>query len=129
MSEIELTACPFCGSRAVIVTDFHGFYAECHGDIQVCHVQPTTDNAESRNEAARMWNTRASLCKPEVSATTQKLIDLLIARDQAGRTKYGMTLDRADLTHDEWLQHMTEELLDGAGYAVAAMRTASERSA
>ena len=63
----------------------------------------------------------------EVSATTQKLIDLLIQRDQMGRAKYGTTLDRTDLTLDQWLQHQVEELLDGAGYALAAMRTNQEQ--
>lgn len=62
-----------------------------------------------------------------VSATTQKLIDMLIERDQMGRAKYGMTLDRTDLTLDQWLQHQVEELLDGAGYALAAMRTNQEQ--
>lgn len=60
----------------------------------------------------------------QVSATTQALIDLLIERDRSGLAKYGTTLDRTDLTRDEWLQHMAEELLDGAGYALAAKRTA-----
>lgn len=63
----------------------------------------------------------------EVSATTQKLIDMLIERDQLGRAKYGTTLDRTDLTLDQWLQHQVEELLDGAGYALAAMRTNQEQ--
>lgn len=61
-----------------------------------------------------------------VSKTTQALIDLLIERDVAGRAKYGTTLDRTDLTHDQWLQHMAEELLDGAGYALAAKRTGAD---
>lgn len=59
----------------------------------------------------------------EVSNTTQELIDLLVERDQAGRAKYGTTLDRTDLAFNDWLQHMAEELLDGAGYALAAKRT------
>lgn len=58
----------------------------------------------------------------DVSATTQRLIDLLISRDRVGRQKYGTTLDRTDLTRGQWLQHMVEELLDGAGYALAAQR-------
>lgn len=62
---------------------------------------------------------------PEVSNTTQKLIDLLVARDRTGRAKYGTTLDRDDLAFNDWLQHMAEELLDGAGYALAAKRTGS----
>lgn len=60
---------------------------------------------------------------PHCSATTQALIRMLIERDERGRKKYGATLDRDDLSHNEWLQHMAEELLDGAGYALAAMRT------
>lgn len=56
--------------------------------------------------------------QPQVSEVTRQLIE----RDQAGRKKYGTTLDRDDLTLAEWLQHMAEELLDGAGYALAAKR-------
>lgn len=61
-----------------------------------------------------------------VSNTTQALIELLTARDAAGLKKYGTTLDRGDLTHAEWLQHMAEELLDAAGYALAAKRKDAE---
>ena len=58
-----------------------------------------------------------------VSAVTASLIDQLTSRDRVGRAKYGTSLDRGDLSLEEWLQHMTEELLDGAGYAQAAKRT------
>ena len=54
----------------------------------------------------------------EVSDVTRQLIE----RDQHGRQKYGVTLDRTDLSHADWLQHMAEELMDGAGYALAAKR-------
>lgn len=82
------------------------------------------------DEGASMRAARAALLTappgyalvPEVSKTTAALIDLLVARDKAGRAKYGATLDRTDLSHGEWLQHMAEELLDGAGYALAAKR-------
>lgn len=56
------------------------------------------------------------------SAVTQSLVDQLYSRDAHGQAKYGKTLDRDDLTHSEWLQHMAEELMDGAGYALAAKR-------
>ena len=36
--------------------------------------------------------------------------------------KYGVSLDRPDLTIEQWLEHLTEELLDGAGYAQSAIR-------
>lgn len=56
------------------------------------------------------------------SKVTRNLIDQLIQRDAHGQQKYGTSLDRRDLDLGEWLQHMTEELLDGAGYAQAALR-------
>jgi len=56
----------------------------------------------------------------EVSEVTRQLIE----RDQRGRAKYGTSLDRADLSLPDWLQHMAEELLDAAGYALAAKRDA-----
>ena len=59
---------------------------------------------------------------PAVSATTTALIDMLRQRDAAGLKKYGTTLDRTDLSLADWLQHMTEEMLDSAGYAQAALR-------
>lgn len=61
------------------------------------------------------------------SDITVALVAQLVQRDQMGRAKYGTTLDRTDLTLDQWLQHQVEELLDGAGYALAAMRTNQER--
>ena len=41
--------------------------------------------------------------------------DLLI-RSQLGIAKYGMTLERSDLTLRDWLQHAYEECLDQANY-------------
>lgn len=55
-----------------------------------------------------------------VSATTATLINQIIERDTHGKAKYGTSLDRTDLSLADWLQHQTEELLDGAGYALAA---------
>lgn len=55
-----------------------------------------------------------------MSQITEYLIKLLRCRDEIGAKKYGATLDRKDLRGEEWLQHLTEELLDAAGYAQAA---------
>lgn len=59
---------------------------------------------------------------PQVSNVTQQLIDQLQQRDAHGKAKYGVTLDRMDLNLGDWLQHQAEELMDGAGYALAAKR-------
>ena len=56
------------------------------------------------------------------SDVTKALIRELINRDEHGRKKYGVNLDRDDLSLEQWLQHQKEELLDGAGYAEAALR-------
>lgn len=57
-----------------------------------------------------------------MSQVTDRLITLLLHRDEHGQKKYGTTLDRKDLSIEQWLQHLIEELLDGAGYAEAAKR-------
>lgn len=62
-----------------------------------------------------------------VSNTTAALIGLLQQRDALGRAKYGTTLDRTDLSLRDWLQHQLEEMLDGAGYAMAAIRKLDEQ--
>lgn len=61
----------------------------------------------------------------QVSDVTRQLIE----RDQRGAAKYGTTLDRTDLRLPDWLQHMAEELMDAAGYALAAKRTAEAAQA
>ena len=60
------------------------------------------------------------------SVVTQGLVDRLHRRDAVGLAKYGVSLDRRDLSIEEWLDHQTEELLDGAGYAQAAKREIAE---
>ena len=40
----------------------------------------------------------------------------LRTRAAAGKAKYGVTMERTDLTNAEWLQHLQEELLDAAVY-------------
>jgi hypothetical protein len=40
----------------------------------------------------------------------------LDARSERGLSKYGVTLDRTDITREDWMRHAYEELLDGALY-------------
>jgi len=48
--------------------------------------------------------------------TTDRLIALLRERHDAGLKNYGVTVDRKDLTPEQWAQHAIEEMLDGAAY-------------
>lgn len=56
------------------------------------------------------------------SEVTKILCAMLCARDATGLKKYGVSLDRPDLTVEQWLDHLTEEMLDGAGYAQSTKR-------
>jgi len=49
-------------------------------------------------------------------STTEQLCSMLRQRHALGLAKYGVTMDREDLTPEQWLQHAIEEMLDGAGY-------------
>ena len=44
------------------------------------------------------------------------VIDQLRDREKAGLNKYGTNTERTDLDTLEWLQHLQEELMDGAVY-------------
>jgi len=56
--------------------------------------------------------------KGEAMTTTEILCALLHERHAKGLEKYKKTLDRDDYTPEQWLQHVIEELLDGAGYLI-----------
>ncbi len=43
-------------------------------------------------------------------------------RSAKGLVKYGVTTERIDLTQREWLEHLQEELLDGAVYIERILR-------
>lgn len=46
----------------------------------------------------------------------------LLARAETGHLKYGVTMDRRDLSLVDWLQHLQEELLDAAVYVEKLMK-------
>jgi hypothetical protein len=58
------------------------------------------------------------------SEDTDKDTDTVVAavvrsfqeRSRLGQLKYGTTLDRTDLTPQQWAQHMQEELMDAILY-------------
>ncbi len=46
----------------------------------------------------------------------KKVIEQLKERENRGIQKYVVNTDRTDLSPIEWLQHLQEELMDGAVY-------------
>lgn len=51
-----------------------------------------------------------------MSKIEEQVIERIRNRAETGERKYGVTMERNDLTFIEWLQHLQEELLDAAIY-------------
>lgn len=67
----------------------------------------------------KLQQERAALAALTVEGSIQRQGQL---RYEHGLAKYGVTLDRNDLTQLEWLQHLKEEMMDGIRYVEAAQR-------
>tara|TARA_R110000787_G_scaffold113129_1_gene222264 strand:- start:154 stop:360 length:207 start_codon:yes stop_codon:yes gene_type:complete len=48
--------------------------------------------------------------------TTESIVEMIRSRAALGLDKYGTSIDRTDLTTEQWIQHAIEEMLDGAQY-------------
>ena len=46
----------------------------------------------------------------------ENVVSQLRDREKRGLSKYGVNTERTDLSTLEWLQHLQEELMDGAVY-------------
>jgi len=51
-----------------------------------------------------------------MSKVEDKVINKIASRAQVGKDKYGVTMDRKDLTRLQWLIHAQEEAMDMAVY-------------
>lgn len=57
------------------------------------------------------------------SNTTKRIHEDLVASDRKGLEEYGVTVDREDYSHEDWLKHAYEEVLDTAKYLRRALDT------
>lgn len=76
--------------------------------------------AKERKEMAAKTNTATvsvGITDPVVNAVREDLLQ----RSQLGLAKYGVGLDRTDLSLADWLQHAYEECLDQANYLKRAI--------
>ena len=53
----------------------------------------------------------------------QAVIQKFQERSDLGQKKYGVTLDRTDLSPLDWIQHAQEELMDGILYLERLKKT------
>ena len=51
-----------------------------------------------------------------MSEIEERVIIKIRERAEVGEKKYNTTMERTDLTYEEWLQHLQEELLDACVY-------------
>jgi hypothetical protein len=63
-----------------------------------------------------IYNEKNSRTVLKTDSIVDGVIDQLIDRANVGKTKYNTDLDRNDLSTLDWLNHLQQELLDGANY-------------
>jgi hypothetical protein len=62
------------------------------------------------------WTTNSTEPRPVKDFIVESVIDQFKDRSNVGIKKYGVTLDREDLTMLEWLIHLQQELMDATLY-------------
>ena len=60
---------------------------------------------------------------------TERIINLIETRADKGLQTYGVTMDRDDLTPEQWIDHAIEEALDLAIYLTKIKTTLNENNA
>lgn len=64
-----------------------------------------------------------------MSKLMYSIIDDLLYREEKGKLEYGTTMDRQDLSEEQWLQHAYEEALDLAIYLKKIIKTRQNENA
>ena len=59
----------------------------------------------------------------KTDTAVDSIVDSFISKAAKGKTKYGSTLDRQDLSTLEWIRHAQEELMDGILYLEKLKKT------
>ena len=60
-----------------------------------------------------------------MSSIEDKVCEKIQKRSEVGKSKYGVTMERTDLSTIEWLTHLQEELMDAAVYVERLLRDLS----
>ena len=69
-------------------------------------------------------NTNTNIVKDSI---VEEVVRKYQQRSEIGIHKYGTTLDRTDLSLDNWLQHVQEELMDATLYIERLRKELRER--
>lgn len=71
---------------------------------------------KEREGTTILYNESNSRIVLKTDSIVDGVIDQLIDRANVGKKKYNTDLDRTDLSTLDWLNHLQQELLDGANY-------------
>ena len=93
------------------------------------HIQRLRERLGIRDRVtlARWWDRQKAEPVEFISASDPVVVEVqmkLRDRSLKGLEKYGVGLDRDDLSTEEWLNHLQEELLDAALYVQTLIRRA-----
>ncbi len=63
-----------------------------------------------------MDKTEVTISRESTDSVVFSIVSKFIQRSEIGKTKYGTTLDRTDLSILDWIQHAQEEHMDAILY-------------
>jgi hypothetical protein len=58
----------------------------------------------------------------KLDSVNEEVIELIKANAARGLSEYGKTMDRTDLSLEEWLKHLRSELLDATVYVTKILQ-------
>jgi hypothetical protein len=65
----------------------------------------------------QMWTSTITSDLPKKDSIVESVVNKFQSRSEVGIKKYGVTLDREDLSTIEWIDHLQCELMDAILYA------------
>jgi hypothetical protein len=82
-----------------------------------------TGETEYRKYLMEMEQERENVFQPD--SIVSSVIDQFLARSKKGKEKYGVDLDRTDLSLLEWIEHAKQEHMDAILYLEKIKQTIS----
>ena len=82
-----------------------------------------TDNTDIGRHKVESFYTRTV---KKTDSVVDSIIDKFIERATVGKAKYGIDLDRTDLSLEDWLEHSIQEKLDDILYMQKSLQTLRE---
>lgn len=97
--------------------DHSDYLSDCKNKAVISYIRPngTIGYACSDHSKEAIYNYSTAnfvKLKKTPTETEESVIEKIYSRREAGRNKYGTTMERTDLTRKQWLVHAQEEAMD-----------------